>query len=65
MADHLRKMGEQGKDIEGMDVDLNLLRANLSKFKRFGKDFDINNLDWMDENRRVRAVTIFFYETSV
>ena len=23
LADHLRKMGEQGKDIEGMDVDLN------------------------------------------
>jgi len=58
-------MGEQGKDIEGMDVDLNELRASLSKFKRFGKDFDINGLDWMDKRRRVRAVTIFFYETSV
>lgn len=58
-------MGEQGKDIEGMDVDLNQLRANLSKFKRLGKDFEINDLDWIDDNRRVRAVTIFFYETSV
>lgn len=65
LADHLRKMGEQGKDIEGMDVDLNQLRANLSKFKRFGKDFDISDLDWIDRKRRVRAVTIFFYETSV
>ena len=26
LADHLRKMGEQGKDIEGMDVDLNQVR---------------------------------------
>jgi hypothetical protein len=41
------------------------LRANLSKFKRFGKDFDINDLDWIDKKRKVRAVTIFFYETSV
>ncbi len=65
MADHLRKMGEQGKDIDGMDVDLNNLRANLSKFRRFGKDFDVNDLDWIDKNRRVRAITIFFYETSV
>jgi hypothetical protein len=65
LADHLRKMGEQGKDIDGMDVDLNNLRANLSKFRRFGKDFDVNDLDWIDKNRRVRAITIFFYETSV
>jgi len=58
-------MGEQGKDIEGMDVDLDQLRANLSKFKQFGKDFDIKDLDWMDKKRRVRAITVFFYETSV
>merc|ERR1711953_1380808 len=31
LADHLRKMGEQGRDLEGMDVDLDELRANLSK----------------------------------
>jgi len=58
-------MGEQGKDIEGMDVDLDQLRANLSKFKQFGEDFDIKDLDWMDKKRRVRAITVFFYETSV
>jgi len=58
-------MGEEGKDIEGMNIDLNQLRSNLSKFKRFGKDFDISDLDWIDKKRRVRAVTIFFYETSV
>lgn len=35
----------------------------------FGKgmaEFEINDLDWIDQNRRkVKAVTIFIYETSV
>ena len=35
LADHLRKMGEQGRDLDGMDVDLDELRANLSKYKKF------------------------------
>lgn len=56
-------MGEQGRDLEGMDVDLDELRANLSKYKKFG--FNINDLDWIDERRKIKAVTIFFYETSV
>ena len=65
LADHLRKMGEQGKDLEGMDVDLDELRANLSKFKKYGKGFDVNDLDWLDSRRKIKAVTICFYETSV
>ena len=65
LADHLRKMGEQGKDLEGMDVDLDELRANLSKFKKYGKGFDVYDLDWLDSRRKIKAVTIFFYETSV
>ena len=45
LADHLRKMAEQGRDLEGMDVDLDELRRNLNKLKkgRFGAflgDFD-------------------------
>ncbi len=45
LADHLRKMAEQGRDLEGMDVDLDELRHNLNKLKkgRFGAflgDFD-------------------------
>ncbi|TRY73133.1 hypothetical protein TCAL_08800 [Tigriopus californicus] len=69
LADHLRKMAEQGKDLEGMDVDLEELRRNLEKFKkgRLGKffgDFNIDDLDWINK-RKVKAVTIFFYETSV
>ena len=63
LADHLRKMGEQGRDLEGMDVDLDELRANLSKYKKFG--FNISDLDWIDERKKIKAVTIFFYETSV
>jgi len=31
LADHLRKMGEQGKDIEGMDVDLNQVRTTVTR----------------------------------
>ena len=62
LADHLRKMGEQGRDLEGMDVDLDELRANLSKYKKFG--FNISDLDWIDERKKIKAVTIFFYETS-
>ena len=64
LADHLRKMAAEGKDMEGMDVDLDELRANLSKFKKFGKGFD-TDLDWLDNRRKIKAVTIFFYETSV
>ncbi len=45
LADHLRKMAQQGRDLEGMDVDLDELRKNLSKLKKgkFGAflgDFD-------------------------
>ena len=34
LADHLRKMAEQGRDLEGMDVDLDELRHNLNKLKK-------------------------------
>ena len=67
MAEHLRRLGEQGKDVEGMDVDLEQLRGNLAKYRKYGKGFDLEDLDWMDDARKkkVKAVTIFFYETSV
>merc|ERR1712173_243965 len=60
LADHLRKMAEEGKDMEGMDVDLDELRANIKKF-----GMDVNDLDWINNRRKIKAVTIFFYETSV
>ena len=50
-------MAAEGKDMEGMDVDLDELRANLSKFKKFGKGFD-TDLDWLDNRRKIKAVTI-------
>ena len=56
-------MGEQGRDLEGMDIDLDELRANMSKYKGMG--FDISDLDWINNQRKIKAVTIFFYETSV
>jgi len=71
LADHLRKMAEQGRDLEGMDVDLDELRRNLNRLKRgrFGAflgDFDFDALDcWINNKRKVKAVTIFFYETSL
>ena len=57
-------MAEEGKDVEGMEVDMAALRGNL---KKYGKGFDLKDLDWMDAERRrkVKAVTIFFYETSL
>ena len=57
-------MAEEGIDVEGMDVDMAALRGNL---KKYGKGFDLKDLDWMDAERRrkVKAVTIFFYETSL
>ena len=62
LAEHLRKMAEEGKDVEGMEVDMAELRSNM---KRYG--MDLKDLDWLDAERRrkVKAVTIFFYETSL
>ena len=59
-------------ELEGIDIagDLEELKKNIAKFKKgkykdFG-DFGMDDLDWMDQNaRRVKAVTIFIYETSV
>ncbi len=51
--------------------DLDQLKKNIALFKKgkFGKglaDFEINDWDWMDENsKKVKAVTIFIYESSV
>jgi len=74
LADTLRKLGEHAdKNNLELDVDiagdLAALKQNLAKFKK-GKmkgleDIDINELDWVEQNRKVRAVTIFIYETSL
>ncbi|XP_023324781.1 TWiK family of potassium channels protein 7 [Eurytemora carolleeae] len=74
LADTLRKLGEHAdKNNLELDVDiagdLAALKDNLAKFKK-GKmkgleDIDINELDWVEKNRKVRAVTIFIYETSL
>merc|ERR1712062_793113 len=76
LAATLKQMQDQaGKDIEfeGLDFagDLDELKRNIAKFKKgkFGKglsDIDIDDLDFIDANsRKVKAVTIFIYETSV
>jgi len=74
LADTLRKLGEHAdKNNLELDVDiagdLAALKDNLAKFKK-GKmkgleDIDINELDWVEKDRKVRAVTIFIYETSL
>lgn len=77
LANTLRQMADQaGKnniEFEGLDIagDLEELKKNIAKMKK-GKygaglsDMDMNDLDWMDQNaKRVKAVTILIYETSV
>ena len=55
-----------------MDIagDLAKLKSNLNKYKnsKLGKgleDIDIDELDWVSKGKRVKAVTIFIYETSL
>ena len=46
--------------------DLEQLRSNLNKFKKSGMgdlDIDIEQMDWVEENRKVKA--FFIYETSL
>jgi len=60
--------------LEGLDLvgDLDQLKKDIELFKKkgtFGRgiaEFEINDLDWIDQSKRkVKAVTIFIYETSV
>ena len=47
--------------------DLEQLRSNLDKFKKSGMggdlDIDIEQMDWVEDNRKVKA--FFIYETSL
>merc|ERR1719220_2337109 len=75
LADTLKKLGEQA-DKNGLELDLDIagdmaaLKKNLAKFKR-GKhgagldDIDIEELDWVENNKKVKAVTILIYETAL
>lgn len=75
LADTLKKLGEHA-DKNGLELDLDIagdmaaLKKNLAKFKR-GKhgsgldDIDIEELDWVENNKKVKAVTILIYETAL
>ncbi|XP_040569259.1 TWiK family of potassium channels protein 7 isoform X2 [Lepeophtheirus salmonis] len=70
LAAQLQKMGDKDIDLEGIDLDMDQLRKNIALMKKgkFGaglSDIDIDNLDFLDGKRKVKAVTIFFYETSL
>ena len=47
--------------------DLEQLRSNLNKFKKSGMggelDIDIEQMNWVEDNRKVKA--FFIYETSL
>ena len=46
--------------------DLEQLRSNLNRFKKSGMgdlDIDIEQMDWVEDNRKVKA--FFIYETSL
>ncbi len=70
LAATLKQMAQNNVDIDemGMGADLEALRANLAKMKKLGKgfgDFEIDDLDWIDGRKKVKAVTILIYETSL
>ena len=67
MADNAAK---NNLELEGMDIagDLAALKDNIAKYKKGMKglsDIEINDLDWIESGKKVKAVTIFIYETSV
>ena len=48
--------------------DMAALKANIAKYKKGMKglsDIEINDLDWIESGKKVKAVTIVIYETSV
>lgn len=64
LADHLRKMAEHGDLDEASKAELDAIQGNLAKLKgKKGLD-DLEVDEWVDKNKRVKAVTIIFYETS-
>ena len=50
---------------EASRAELDAIQGNLAKLKgRKGLD-DLDVDEWVDKNKRVKAVTIIFYETSL
>ena len=69
LAETLRKMGEQGTLGPEQAAELEAIKGKLAKYKgKMGKGFDdlaVDELEWMDSNKNVKAITIIFYETSL
>ena len=81
LADHLKKLGEAGELDEAAQAELDLIQKKLGKYKgKYGKEIGIDELEWVicyrahlclisffqaDANKKVKAVTIIFYETSL
>ena len=69
LAETLRKMGEQGTLDPDAQAELDKIKGKLAKYKgKMGKGFDdlaVDELEWMDRNKNVRAITVIFYETSL
>lgn len=69
LAETLRKMGEQGTLDPDAQAELDKIKGKLAKYKgKMGKGFDdlaVDELEWMDSNKNVRAITVIFYETSL
>jgi len=69
LAETLRKMGEQGALDPEAAAELDKIKGKLAKYKgKMGKGFDdlaVDELEWMDNNKNVKAITIIFYETSL
>ena len=58
-------MGEQGALDPEAAAELDKIKGKLAKYKgKMGKGFDdlaVDELEWMDNNKNVKAITIIFY----
>ena len=70
VTDHSNKAyGFSTRADDDAQAELDKIKGKLAKYKgKLGKGFDdlaVDELEWMDSNKNVRAITVIFYETSL
>ena len=65
LAEHLKKMAEEGQQVDLMELRRNINRLKKGRYKIFLGDFDFDALEkWIKEMTDQR-ITILCYETSL